>query len=384
MRVLHVAPAYYPATCWGGPVFSVYELNNALARLPDIALTVLTTDAAGPRASERLDMRGLDGLYPGQEVVVTRRLAGASVSLELLRRLPMLVRRADVVHLTAAYSFPVIPTLLLCRILGKPLVWSPRGAIQDAHEWEGTRRRTLKRWWEKLCNALLASGKTAIHVTSERECAATQGRLARASAVVVPNGVSVPADPAARDWRPHGRLRLMYLGRLSPKKGVENLLEAMRLLGDVDVSLSIYGSGEDGYVDGLKSLARRLDLPEGKVAFAGQADGADRELAFARADICVVPSHTENFCMVVAEALARGVPVIASTGTPWQAVEDRQCGLWVKNAPRSLADAITGIGHMDLEQMGMRGRAWMREEFGWDAIALAMRAAYEKTMGSRA
>lgn len=383
MRVLHVTPAYYPATYWGGPIFSVYELNNALASLPDVEMTVLTTDAAGLLLYERQNGKALRHLYPGQSVVMARRVAGADVSLELLRRLPSLVRRADVVHLTSAYSFPVIPTLLLCRILGKPLIWSPRGAIQDAREWKGVKHRNLKRWWERACNVLLRPGKSMIHVTSERERVATERSLTRASAAVIPNGVRVPADPAARGWMPQGRLRLMYLGRLSPKKGVENLLEAMSLLGGSDISLAIYGTGEHGYVASLKALADRLTFPEGKLEFAGHVDGEARESAFSRADVCVVPSHTENFCMVVAESLARGVPVIASKGTPWQAIEDKRCGLWVENDPRSLAEAIAGIRRMHLEQMGRRGQVWMREEFGWDAIARDMRDAYVRAMEGR-
>lgn len=88
MRVLHVTPAYYPATYWGGPIFSVHALNNALARLPDIELTVLTTDAAGLRPADRLEPADLLGLYPNQRVEIMPRLAGASVSLAMLGKLP--------------------------------------------------------------------------------------------------------------------------------------------------------------------------------------------------------------------------------------------------------------------------------------------------------
>jgi len=75
MKVLHVTPTYYPASYWGGPIFSVYALNNALARLPDTTLKVLTTDAAGPKVPDRLDAESLDPeLYPDQEVLFTRRV----------------------------------------------------------------------------------------------------------------------------------------------------------------------------------------------------------------------------------------------------------------------------------------------------------------------
>jgi len=175
MKILHVTLLIIPPLT-GGPIFSVYALNNALACLPDVSLTVLTTDTAGPQLEDRLDRTKLAGLYPNQEVIMTRRVAGACVSIELLQKLPGLVRWADVVHLTGTYSFPTIPTLAMCRIFNKPLVWSPRGAIQDAHEWEGSRRRHLKRLWEMLCNTLIRRDGGNPHNLGTEQVA-TQERL---------------------------------------------------------------------------------------------------------------------------------------------------------------------------------------------------------------
>jgi glycosyltransferase involved in cell wall biosynthesis len=380
MKILHVTPAYYPATYWGGPIFSVYALNNALAKLPGVALKVLTTDAAGPRPMDRQDPIVLDSLNLNHDVIMARRVAGASVSLGMLRRLPGLVRWADVVHLTGAYSFPTIPTLLLCRFYGKPLVWSPRGAIQDAHEWQGSRRRNLKRWWERLCNILIRRSRVIAHTTSEREQSATQARLPSTTARIVPNGVDVPHVPDGREWLPEGRLRLMYLGRLSPKKGIENLLEAIGLLRNPAITLVIYGAGDAAYTAQLKSLSASLGLSDGAVTFAGHVDGAAKEAAFHGADVCIVPSYSENFCMVVAEALAHGVPVIASRGTPWAEVEKYRCGLWVNNSPADLAQAVRRIGDMELPEMGMRGWGWMKAEFDWRTIAPAMVNLYREIL----
>lgn len=377
MNILHIIPAYYPASYWGGPIFSVYAMNNALARLQDISLTVLTTDSAGPQLGDRLDTAKLAGLYPNHEVIMTRRVAGACISTELLRKLPGLVRRADVVHLTATYSFPTIPTLVLCHIFNKPLVWSPRGAIQDAHEWEGSTRRKLKRVWERICNALIRRGKVVLHTTSERERVATQERLPRATAMVLSNGVDVSEALTTRDWLPDGRLRLMYLGRLSQKKGIENLLHAISRLDDPDISLTLYGGGNGAYTASLKALSERLGLlGRGAVFFAGNVDGEAKSAAFYTADVCIVPSHTENFCMVVAEALAHGVPVIASRGTPWAEIEEKRCGLWVDNSPESLAQAIVQVRGMDLPEMGKRGWSWMKAEYEWNTIAKSMRNIY--------
>jgi len=383
LNILHVTPAYYPATYWGGPTFSVYGLNNALSRLPNVALKVITTDTAGPKLADRIDANGIDRrIFPNQEVIFTRRIAGKSVSIDLLRKLPALIIWADVVHLTSTYSFPTLPSLALCRLFDKPLVWSPRGAIQDAYEWDGAPRQRLKRLWEMICNALIRQGRVVMHTTAVRERVATEARIAKAKAVIVPNGVDVLPVLPQREWLSGGQLRLMFLGRLSQKKGVENLLRALKLLGDPSISLAIYGTGERNYVSSLYALADELGLT-GSVSFLGEVTGVEKSAAFHVADVCVVPSYTENFCMVVAEALAHGVPVIASKGTPWNELEDRQCGLWVDNSPESLAHAIDEVRRMPLAEMGQRGWGWMAKEYSWAAVADGMMDVYRALLPAR-
>jgi glycosyltransferase involved in cell wall biosynthesis len=382
LKILHITPSCYPATYWGGPIFTVYALNNSLAKFSGVSLKVLTTDTAGPKLTQRLDYSQLADFYPNQEVLMMPRIAGASVSVEMLWRLPSLVRWADVVHLTAIYSFPTIPTLLVCRVLRKPVVWSPHGAIQDAYEWTGSRQRFMKRIWEIFCNALVSPGMVVLHVISERERSPTQARIAKAKTVIVPNGVDIPSVIPERSWLPEGKLRLMYLGRLSPKKGIENLLHAMAELNDPTVLLSIYGTGEDVYTSSLHDLAGKLGLLDKNVFFLGHVDRELKEQAFYHSDVCIVPSYTECFCMVVAEALAHGVPIIASQGTPWEKIEKEKCGLWVDNSPESLTQAIIRIRVMDLLEMGQRGRDWMMREFTWNAIAKDMIEIYRSLVSN--
>lgn len=378
MRILHISPSYYPATYWGGPIFSVYALNNTLACFPDISLTILTTDAAGPQLKSRLNKANLSELYRNQKIVMARRGLGTSISIELIKELPNLVRQADLVHLTATYSFPTIPTLILCRIFNKPLVWSPRGAILDAHKWQGSKRKWLKRCWEIVCNSLIRRDKVILHTTSEPERAICRKRLPRATATLIPNAVDIPDTLPVRTWLPNDQLRLMYLGRLAPKKGIENLIKAISLISNCSVSIMIYGSGEPDYTATLKNLADRLGLLGNKIFFIGHVEGKAKSVAFAQADVCVVPSYSENFCMVVAEALAHGVPVVASRGTPWAKIEEQQCGLWVENQPDSLAQAIEKIRTMDLAKMGNSGRNWMEQEFSWHSVADKMVAVYKQ------
>ncbi len=366
MNILHVAPAFYPATYWGGPTYSVYGLCNALAAIPDTRLRILTTDTAGPRFHDRVPISGFPMRYPdGYDVYFCKRLLFASVAPRLLYSLWPMVMWADVVHLTGVYSFPTIPTLLVCRILNKPVVWSPRGALQ---RWKGATRPYLKRVWEWACNALISPKNCILHVTSAEEATDSKVRIAGAPVTLIPNGVEIPEFLPARVWMPGGRFRLLYLGRLHPIKGIENLLQALKALEDEAISLVICGSGDDAYSLGLRNLVDQIGLAR-SVSFRGHVEGKEKSDAFAQADVCVVPSFSENFGMVVAESLANGVPVVVSKGTPWAGVETHRCGLWVENSPASIAHALRSMKRNNIAEMGGCGRKWMRTEFSWNQVA---------------
>ena len=112
----------------------------------------------------------------------------------------------------------------------------------------------------------------------------------------------------------------------------------------------------------------------------GDIRGEEKQRMFEQTDVVVVPSFTENFAIVVAEALAHGVAVIASTGTPWKELEQKACGLWVANDPVSLADAISKINSMPIAEMGERGRRWMAADYSWEKCASEMMALYKNIL----
>src|SRR5262249_52028069 len=149
-----------------------------------------------------------------------------AVSPVLLTVLPSYIHWADVVHLTAVYSFPTFPTLFFCRLFNKPVVWSPRGALQ---RWEGSSRVVHKWVWESICERLAPRSGLVLHVTSQAEAEQSRRRFPRLRAVVIPNGVDVPQN--LKRNASNGTLRLLYLGRLHPVKGIEALLEACGIVG---------------------------------------------------------------------------------------------------------------------------------------------------------
>jgi glycosyltransferase involved in cell wall biosynthesis len=202
--------------------------------------------------------------------------------------------------------------------------------------------------------------------------------------IVVPNGVEVTAAAPLTSLR--RGLRLLYLGRLDPIKGLEVLLDACtELEGEppFEWTLTIAGSGNPTYSASISDRIQRLGLG-GRVTLAGEVVGSRKDDLLAFSHVVIVPSHSESFGMVVAEALAHGRPVIASRDTPWNELENRGCGLWVENTPRVLADAIRRISQMPIEEMGEKGRRWMRADFDWTKVADRMEGIYKALLENAA
>ena len=376
MKVLHVAPSFYPATYWGGPIFSTLALCQGLAQHDDLTLRVLTTDAAGPHPSQRLPASGTTcTLEPGFDVTYTRRLLGRDIAPGLLIRAWEMIQGADIVHLTGTYSFPTLPVLLMCKLLGKPVVWSPRGALQASSEWHESRSPALKRIFERMCS-LFRPRHIALHCTAEIERDLSLTRVDIKTAFILPNGIALPPKHEARQFRPEGRTRLMALGRLDPKKGLEIMLDALTRL-PPHITLDIYGTGEDAYRHTLLEMVRMLGL-DARVHFHGEVLGPAKDAAFSQADLFVLPSFSENFGIVIAESLAHGVPVIASRATPWAGLETHRCGRWIENNPAEFITAIQALEHENLAQLGENGRAWMQESFAWPGITQAMAEQYAR------
>lgn len=371
LRVLHVAPYLYPAIRFGGPALTTYSECRSLAQL-GCTVRALTTNANGrdtldlPTTRE-CEMAGFSARY-------CRRTASESFSLDLLRVLPSYIRWANVVHLHAVYSAPTIPTLAVARLFRKPVVWEPHGSLML---WPGRSRPQIKHIWEKVCKRVNGRTNITFQASSEQELLACRQAFPEIPVQLVIHGVDIP-DAPIRTPR-NGTLRILHIGRHHPIKAIEHLIKACHSLTEVQWSLTLAGAGDDNYTDSLRQLVTKLRL-ERQVDFVGFVDGNKSEV-FSRSDIMVLPSHSENFGKVVAEALAHEVPVIASRGTPWKRLEEKGCGLWVDNTPESLAQALAKIDRMPLASMGARGRDWMIREFNWLDRAHELIQLYRSQLG---
>jgi|SRR5215831_724254 len=372
MRVLFVAPSFYPATCYGGPTFVNRDLCEALSEYKTVNLQVLTTDVNGPHS--RIGRE--DQIKPlGYQIIYCRHFIPRDFAPGLLLRLLGMIRRADVIHLNAVYSFTTIPTLVLCKLLRKPMVWSLHGALQ---KWPGKKKSRKKRVWEKACDLVCDNRRILLHAVSPREEFESTSFIKSAGSVVINYGVEVPQEVHNR--QKSNPIRLLFLGRLHPVKGIENLLRALSQT-RANVTLDVCGEGDKCYEAQLRSLALELGIID-RVHFRGEVVGDAKLHCFLQADLCVVPSYTEGFATVVTEALAHGVPVIASRGTPWCEIEEKGCGLYVDNSPASLASAIDRILMMPLDEMGQRGRLWMEREFSWQSVSAKMIDTYGRIISA--
>ena len=145
-------------------------------------------------------------------------------------------------------------------------------------------------------------------------------------------------------------------------------------------TLDIYGTGDAAYVRMLEMRAR---LSNGRIRLHGHVEGAAKAAAFAQADLFVLPSHSENFGIVVAEALAHAAPVLTTQNTPWHDLDRNGCGRCI-DLPRShLAAEIAALAAGDLAEMGQRGRAWMRRDFSTTAMVDGFAALYRDLVMQR-
>lgn len=255
-----------------------------------------------------------------------------------------------------------------------PRVVSTRGMLEP---WAMRHKRWKKRIAWALYQRRDLASTSALHVTSEaeRKTVATFGwpGIIR----VIPNGVDLPedGDAASRD----GSRTLLFVGRIHPVKGLPMLLDAWSQVRPEGWKLRIVGPDESGHRRELEMRIARLGIAA-SVEFSGALDGCALRLAYLDADGLVLPSHTENFGMAVAEALAHGLPVIATQGTPWKSLIDEACGWWVRGESDALAAAIrelTALDHQARKSMGQRGRAMAIRQFSWNAVADSFIRLYE-------
>jgi glycosyltransferase involved in cell wall biosynthesis len=255
-----------------------------------------------------------------------------------------------------------------------PLIVSTRGMLTS---WSLRHHRWKKRlaWWGYQRHVFAEAA--AFHVTSSEEIEALRSLGLHQPAALIPNGVPLPSLPGTAE--PTGPVRrALFLSRVHPKKGLPMLLEAWANVAPEGWELVIAGPSENGHRAELEEKVRRLQLGD-DVRFAGPVPDAKKWDEYRQADLFVLPTHSENFGIVVAEALAAKCPVITTTGAPWEDLDTHGCGWWTEPTVPSLTEALRdALGRSDAERrrMGERGRAVVEEKYSWPGVAGEMKRVY--------
>jgi glycosyltransferase involved in cell wall biosynthesis len=384
MRILHVVPTYLPAVRYGGPIFAVHGLCRALAARGH-AVEVVTTNINGPGHSDvpigvPVAVDGIQVRYFSSNFL--RRLSWAPSLAHALRRD---IGSFDVVHAHSVFLWPTWAAARAAQKAHVPYLISPRGML--VKELIERRHRLVKSAWINLIEKSNLEMASTIHVTSELE--ATE--LARFNwqlrqIVTIPNGVDDPdstvggteLSPDVRQLTKSQPL-VLFLGRLSWKKGLERLLRAFALT--TQGNLAIVGNDQENLVPQLKRLAKTLGIADRVHFLPRTVLGADKEHLFATARVFVLPSYSENFGNTVLEAMRRGVPVVATPEVgASEVVRQAEGGIVAPGDPQPLGEAIDRlINNPELARtMGQAGQRCVLERYGWPHIAARMETLYQR------
>ena len=260
--------------------------------------------------------------------------------------------------------------------LGLPLVVTTRGMLTT---WALGQSRVKKRAaWLLYQGRDLRSAKL-LHATAESEVEDIRRIGLRQPVVVLPNGVEIPEQ--ARGVPEKSMRRALFLSRVHPKKGLLNLVEAWAEVRPENWELVIAGPDEDGHRAEVEAYARVHNVD---IVWTGPVNDHAKWDLYRSADLFVLPTFSENFGIVVAEALAAGVPALTTTGAPWEVLNRERCGWWIGIGVAPLMAALRDATELDDEArhaMGRRGRAYVREHLSWDHVAEGMLAAYRWVLG---
>ena len=292
-------------------------------------------------------------------------------------------RRYDLIHSNGMWMPQNMYLRRAAVRAGKPLVISPHGMLSGAALKRSAWKKAVARRLYEDANLRAAD---LFHVTSMAELQSIRDWGLRQPVAVIPHGVSLTEFTPPQAEAMEERRNVVYLGRLHPHKGLSALLEAWSLLNGESAGwqLVIGGPGPRRYRRKLEGQVAALGL-KSSVGLCGPVYGKRKVELLKGAHVLALPSESENFGLVVAEALACGTPVVATRGAPWQDLEERRCGWWVEGGARPLAAALKeamSLCPAERAEMGRRGRSLVEAKYARGGAAGRMMEVYQWLCGA--
>lgn len=285
----------------------------------------------------------------------------------------------DLYHAQGVWQYQTYALVDVARKRRKPYIITPRGMLypQDiAKASTFFKKMSLK---ARLLNDL--NNASCVQVTCKDEMVHCRNLGVTSPIAIIPNPVEIKEYTLKKE---DATFRLGYLGRLSPRKNVEGLIYAFNALREEtkDAELLIIGGGDKNYENFLKNEVVRLGLKN--VTFTGFLSGLEKDKAISSCSVLAMPSEFENLGNVILEGLVRGIPCIATKGSPWKELETHQCGWWVDYSQDAIAHGVNQALHTTTEQlimMGANGRKLMEENYSIEAVGHKMTELYKWILG---
>ena len=371
LRVVHTVGSLSGAH--GGPSRSVTLLADALAGV-GAAVEIVAMQEPGERPVRPADSRVALRLVPGHERDGAWRARATPFGRALVDAVTGCGETTAVVHDHGLWLPTNRTASRVAQAAGVPLVVSPKGML-SARALGAARAKKRVAWM--LYQRLALTRARAFAVTSPTEADDVRRAGLGQPVAVIGYGVAVPTL-APRAAAPDGVRTALFLSRVHPIKGLPDLVEAWAAVRPGDWRLVVAGPGDAAYVSEVQAQVRAHGLSD-RVSFVGEVSDADKGALYGAADLFVLPSHSENFGIVVAEALAAGVPVVTTRATPWAPLVEHGCGWWVETGAASVGRALaeaTAAPPDRLAAMGARGRAYAEAHLSWEASAREHLALY--------
>lgn len=365
-------------------------------------ITSISLKGGGPSRSVPMLVKGLAEV--GVDITLmtywsddmnTHALDGTSAKLKILRpnfsRSQMeeyiISEKFDVIQLQSMWDLRYHIVAKTARKHRIPYIITPRGMLEP---W----CLSQKKWKKKLAMTLYQrkdiKRSACVFTTAEMEALHVRDLGVDVPMVVIPNGIETDGYPC-RISKDKVKKQILFLSRIHIKKGIELLIDAFdRIIkknADMDDwTVAIVGNGEEGYIRELKRKVEDLNLRD-KVKILAPVFGDAKVKLYQESSIFCLPSYSENFGMVIAEAMSCGVPCITTNGTPWQLLngevstmganldilgKNRKTGwcidLNVDNLEKVLLEAMT-MKTEALYEMGQKGNLLVQENFNYKSVA---------------
>lgn len=366
MKVLHIGTLDVNA---GGPAMSTYlTLKGIMDRGIDAQLAMFPLSPGGRLRGEDVPVNYVSPFMEGKFLY----------SPSLKRELEKMGDYA-IYHAQGVWQWPTYALVDVAKKMHKPYLITPRGMLypQDIAK-SSTLFKKLSLKWRLLKDLNQAA---CVHVTCKDEMIHCRNLGVISPIAIIPNPVEIKDYPLKKKDNVR---RIGYLGRVSRRKNIEGLIHAFYELGSEakDAELIIIGGGDDEYERYLHQLVKQYKLKN--VRFAGFLTGEKKDKALASCSVLAMPSEFENLGNVVLEGLVRGIPCIATTGSPWEELNTHHCGWWVPYTQEDITFAVrSALNATDekLQVLGTNGRRLMETNYSVEKIGEKMKALYDWILG---